>query len=127
MKRDLSSTFVVLQPDQAMALVDVTPTVFEDLARRFGGFKAHVLMSSFSFEADWPTWEMHPAGDELVCLLSGEAKMVLARAGGEQVAQLSKPGEYIVVPKGTWHTARTSVPTKMLFLTPGEGTQNRPA
>lgn len=126
MKRDLSSTFVVLQPDQAMALVDVTPTVFEDLDRRFAGFKAHVLMSSFSFEADWPSWEMHPAGDELVCLLSGEAKMVLARAGAEEVTHLRQPGEYIVVPKGTWHTARTSVPTKMLFLTPGEGTQNRP-
>ena len=106
MKRDLSSTFVVLQPDQAMALVDVTPTVFEDLDRR--------------------TWEMHPAGDKLVCLLSGEAKMVPARAGGEEVAHLRKGGEYIVIPKGTWHTARTSVPTKMLFLTPGEGTQNRP-
>jgi mannose-6-phosphate isomerase-like protein (cupin superfamily) len=126
MKRDLSSTFVVLQPDQAMALVDVTPTLFEDLDRRFAGFKAHVLMSSFSFEADWPSWEMHPAGDELVCLLSGEAKMVLARAGAEEVTHLRQPGEYIVVPKGTWHTARTSVPTKMLFLTPGEGTQNRP-
>jgi mannose-6-phosphate isomerase-like protein (cupin superfamily) len=126
MKRDLSSTFVVLQPDQAMALVDVTPTVFEDLNRRFAGFKAHVLMSSFSFEADWPSWEMHPAGDEVVCLLSGDVEMVLAREGGEEVAHLSKPGEYIVVPKGTWHTARTSVPTTMLFLTPGEGTQNRP-
>ena len=126
MKRDLSSTFVVLQPDQATAQVDVTPTVFEDLDRRFAGFKAHVLMSSFSFEADWPTWEMHPAGDEVVCLLSGDVRMVLAREGGEEVAHLSKPGEYIVVPKGTWHTARTSVPTKMLFLTPGEGTQNRP-
>jgi hypothetical protein len=40
--------------------------------RRFAGFKGHVLVATFAFDADWPTWERHPAGDELVCLLSGE-------------------------------------------------------
>ncbi|MBV8633889.1 MAG: hypothetical protein JO002_05315, partial [Burkholderiaceae bacterium] len=27
-----------------------------EMNRRFG----HLLVSSFSFDADWPTWEMHP-------------------------------------------------------------------
>ena len=40
--------------------------------------------------------------------------------------RLRDPGSYVVVPKGTWHTARTSVPTRMLFMTPGEGTENKP-
>jgi hypothetical protein len=39
---------------------------------------------------------------------------------------LSRPDEYLLVPKGTWHTARTAVPTNMLFVTPGEGTENKP-
>ena len=123
LKHDLDSTFVVLQPDQSAALVEVTPTVFEELDRRFGGFKGRVLVSSFSFDCDWSTWERHPAGDELVCLLSGRATLVLEGLGMEE---LSEPGSYVLVPKGTWHTARTTVPTRMLFVTPGEGTENRP-
>jgi len=126
LKHELGSTFVVLQPDQTATLVPVTPTLFEELDRRFEGFKHRVLVSSFSFDADWPTWERHPAGDEIVCLLSGETTLVLERGAGEETVRLTRPGEYVVIPKGTWHTARTAVPTRMLFVTPGEGTDNRP-
>jgi hypothetical protein len=31
----------------------------------------------------------------------------------------------VVVPKATWHTAKISTPTALLFVTPGEATQNR--
>ena len=123
LSRDLATTFVVLRPDQSAALVEVTPTVFAELGRRFDGFKGHVLVSSFDFDADWTTWERHPAGDELVCLLSGRVTLVLENLGTEE---LREPGSYVVVPKGTWHTARTDVPTRMLFVTPGEGTEHRP-
>jgi mannose-6-phosphate isomerase-like protein (cupin superfamily) len=123
---DLASTFVVLQPDQSAALVKNTPTVYEELDRRFDGFKGRTLVSSHSFDADWSTWEMHPAGDEIVCLLSGDVEMVLQRHGGEEVTRLREAGSYVVVPKGTWHTARPRVPTTMLFVTPGQDTQNKP-
>jgi mannose-6-phosphate isomerase-like protein (cupin superfamily) len=75
--------------------------------------------------ADWPTWEMHPAGDEVVVLMSGAAEMVLDRGGGHETVSLTQPGSFVIVPKGTWHTARISTPTSMLFVTPGEGTQNK--
>jgi mannose-6-phosphate isomerase-like protein (cupin superfamily) len=126
MKRDLASTFVVLQPDQRAALIENSAEVFEELDRRFSGFKGHVLIATFAFDADWTTWERHPAGDELVCLLSGSATLVLDREGARETIELQKTGEYVLVPKGTWHTARTNVPTKMLFVTPGEGTENKP-
>jgi mannose-6-phosphate isomerase-like protein (cupin superfamily) len=126
MKHDLASTFVVLQPDQRAALVQSAPGVFEELDRRFSGFKGHVLVAVFAFDADWSTWERHPAGDELVCLLSGRATLVLDQNGKHHAVELKKPGEYVLVPKGTWHTARTKVATNMLFVTPGEGTENRP-
>jgi quercetin dioxygenase-like cupin family protein len=126
MKHDLASTFVVLQPNQRGTLVENSPEVFEELDRRFSGFKGHVLIATFAFDADWTTWERHPAGDELVCLLSGHATLVLERDGEAETMKLDKPGEYVLVPKGTWHTARTNVPTNMLFVTPGEGTENKP-
>ncbi|HEY9530049.1 MAG TPA: cupin domain-containing protein [Burkholderiales bacterium] len=124
--KNLSSTFIVMQPDQSAVPVEVSPTVFEELDRRFDGFKGRVLVSSYSFDCDWATWEMHPAGDEVVCLLSGDVQMVLDRGGVEEVTRLTEPGTYVVVPKGTWHTARTRVPTAMLFVTPGQDTQNKP-
>ena len=120
---DLASTFVVLQPDQSVAPVPVTPTIWQELDRDFEGFSGRVLVSCFSFDSDWDTWEMHPAGDEIVCLLSGRASFEFEGRG--HVAELRVPGSYVIVPKGTWHTAHTSVPTKMLFITPGEGTQNK--
>jgi mannose-6-phosphate isomerase-like protein (cupin superfamily) len=123
---DLSSTFVVVQPDHSAVAIPVTPTIFEELDRRFDNFRDRVLVSSFAFDTDWPSWEIHPAGDEIVCLMSGEATMILDRNGSEDVVHLRVPGSFVIVPKGTWHTARTSTPTRMLFVTPGQGTRNKP-
>ena len=58
-------------------------------------------------------------------LLSGQVTFVLQLETGEQAITLQKQGEFAVVPKGVWHTAKTNVETKMLFVTPGEGTQHR--
>lgn len=123
---NLASTFVVVEPDHRAVPVAITPTIYEELDRAFDHFKGRILVASFGFEADWPTWEIHPAGDEIVCLMSGEATMVLDRNGVEEIVRLREPGSFVIVPKGTWHTARTTVPTKMLFVTPGEGTRNKP-
>jgi uncharacterized cupin superfamily protein len=85
------------------------------------------LVSSFQFDCDWSSWEMHPAGEELVCLLSGEADFVLLLDDKEQVIRLNKAGSYLIVPRGTWHTARVRQTCAMLFITPGEDTAHRPA
>jgi mannose-6-phosphate isomerase-like protein (cupin superfamily) len=122
---NLIDTYVVLGPDQSAVPVEATPTVFEELDRRFDNFRRHQLVSSLSFTQDWPTWEIHPHGDEIVMLLSGAARMVLDEPGGHRVVELSTPGDYVIVPTATWHTAKISVPTALLFITPGEATQNR--
>ena len=119
----LESTFVVMHPDLSATPIGVTPRVFEELNERFDNFRGRWLVSSFSFDKEWSTWEMHPAGDEIVCLLSGRASFELEGRG--HVAELAEPGSFLVVPRGTWHTAHTNVPTAMLFITPGEGTQNK--
>ena len=122
---DLSTTFAVLDTGTGVAAVPVTPSLYEDLDRDFEGFTGRRLVSWFSFAEDWPTWEMHPAGEELVCLVSGSVALVLADGDAERVVELSNPGAYVLIPRGTWHTARTTGCT-MLFITPGEGTENRP-
>ncbi len=122
---DLAEVFAVLRPDLSVDTVPVTPSIYAELDSRFNRFRNHVLISEHEFAESWPTWERHPAGDEIVVLLSGSAAMVLRQAEGDRVIELTRPGAFVVVPAGTWHTARTSVPTRMLFVTPGEGTENR--
>lgn len=83
-------------------------------------------MSAFTFSEPWATWERHPAGEEVVMLLSGAATLLIEEAGDERGVQLNSPGDYVLVPQGAWHTARTNIPTTMLFLTPGRDTEHRP-
>src|SRR4051812_19042709 len=121
---DLAKTFAVLAPGLALTPVDVTPDIYERLDRDFGAFRGHVLVAMHAFDADWPTWERHPAGDELVLLLAGAATFVLDTPGGTEEAVLAKPGRFVIVPRNTWHTARVAEHAEMLFITPGEGTEN---
>lgn len=58
-------------------------------------------------------------------LLSGAADMVFDENGKHRVAKLAASGDFVIVPKGTWHTARIAAPTSMLFITPGEETENK--
>lgn len=119
---NLKKTYAVMQPDMSLALEAVSPELYPSLDANYNGFKNHSLIACHDFDADWGSWEMHPAGDELVVLMSGCATMVLMKDGVEAPVCLDEPGSYVVVPKGLWHTAKISEPTKMLFMTPGEGT-----
>jgi hypothetical protein len=84
------------------------------------------LMSALTFSQPWPTWERHPAGEELVLLLAGAVTIVLEESSGERSILLDQIGAYVLVPTGVWHTAQTTVTTRLLFLTPGAGTEHRP-
>lgn len=123
---DLAKTYIVMGPNLTATAVDVAPTIWQDLGRSFGDFRGHLLVAKFDFDADWPSWEMHPAGDEIVVLLSGRADIILEQAGGHQIKSLAQAGSFVIVPKGSWHTGRIAVPTSLMFVTPGEGTEHRP-
>jgi hypothetical protein len=122
---DLSSTVSVLDSGLGLSVLAHGPSMYAEADQRFDGFTGCSLIARHSFDSDWPTWEIHPQGDELVCLLAGAADLVLyCDDGSEQSVHLDQPGSYIVVPRNTWHTARLNQPTTMLFITPGEGTRN---
>jgi len=121
---DLATTRLILNDRQTATAKTVTPEFYAELDNEFASFKGHCLIAQHDFSEAWPTWEMHPEGDEFVYLMFGEIDFVLWVDGVEQIVHVSEPGSYVVVPKGVWHTARPKVPTRMLFVTPGEGTLN---
>lgn len=122
----LASTFAVLDGALSATPVPVTPTLYGELDARFGGFTGCLLVAEYAFTADWPTWERHPAGDELLYLLEGAAELHLLREGREEVVPFGTQGTMVVIPRNTWHTARVAQACRILFITPGEGTENRP-
>jgi mannose-6-phosphate isomerase-like protein (cupin superfamily) len=75
--------------------------------------------------ATWDSWERHPAGEEVVVLLSGRVDLIQDVDGEERRIELH-PGEAIVNPAGVWHTADVIEPGQGLFITPGLGTEHRP-
>lgn len=125
--KSILSTFLHIGNDGSAADIAVSDAFWQALAEgKHPELDQGRLMSAFTFSEPWPTWERHPAGEELVMLLSGSATLVLDEPAGERAVELSEPGAYVLVPRNVWHTARTSVPTTMLFLTPGAGTARRP-
>ncbi len=120
----IASNFVVMNSDLNAEPMAVTDNFYEELGTKYGDFAGHTLISCHSFDGDWPTWECHPNGDELVILLGGEVEMWLAQDNGDESVRLSAPGEFVIVPRGTWHTAKVHGAAQMLFVTPGEATEN---
>jgi mannose-6-phosphate isomerase-like protein (cupin superfamily) len=121
---DLNTMLYILGPNGKGTLKTDSPDFYQELDAEFNGFAGHTLVSRFSFDEPWPTWEMHPKGDELVYLLQGDTDLVLLKDGREETVRINRPGDYVAVPQGVWHTARPHAPTTMLFITPGEGTLN---
>lgn len=121
---DLEQVRFILAPDGQGTNKPVTEQFYQELDTDFPDFGGHVLVQQFTFADAWPTWEMHPEGDEFVYLLAGDTDFLLREGGDERKVRVSQPGSYVVVPKGAWHTARPHAPTTLLFVTPGEGTLN---
>lgn len=123
--KNINSTYIVLDAAGKAIPIAVSDRFYKDLEQQFGDFKGNRLVSHYTFEQDWDSWEQHPAGEEFVCLLSGQIDFVLEQNGGERTVSLRAPGDYILVPPGVWHTATVHSLSSVLFITPGAGTQHR--
>lgn len=82
------------------------------------------LVSMHTFDRPWSSWEMHPGGEELVLCVEGVLTLHQEIAGEVQTVTLRK-GEAVVNPPGVWHTADCDAPCTALFITAGEGTEQR--
>jgi len=122
---DLRKTYVNLDVKGGAERIEANEEFWSGLmegTRRLDGY----LITVSDIRSDIPHWEMHPNGEEILYLLSGELDILIEQEGREQRVPLrpDKPG--VVVPAGAWHRAVVVEPGRMMFITWGEGTEHRP-
>ena len=121
---DLVSTYAQIKDSSDVAAIEVDDKLWDEIDVRTELHEGRLVMIVPMTE-DWPTWEKHPAGDEIVYMLSGAMELVLKFPSGDRTVSLTAM-KGVVVPRGIWHTAKVLESGKTLFITPGAGTQNRP-
>ena len=104
--RDLTASLVPARPDPPIAVDGIS----------FG-------VASMT-ESSPHDGEMHPDGDEVLYLISGQVRVTLDT---EPAAVLDMhPGDGLIVPKGVWHRVDIIQPSQIVYLTPGPGGKYRP-
>jgi mannose-6-phosphate isomerase-like protein (cupin superfamily) len=96
------------------------PFVKAELARLDGRVLATFPISTAA-DAHSDVWEMHPAADEVLFMLTGELGLEYSDGPRSRHAEL-RAGEGIVVPKGAWHRLHFRQPGLLLALTATQGT-----
>ncbi len=125
---DLASTYVILDGGSAATPMPGGPEFWSQLMMgKLPEVERGRLVTIHESSGDWPHWEMHPSGEELVVLLGGRIEFVLERDDREQGVELDRVGQTVIVPRGIWHTARSDSWARLLFITAGAGTEHRPA
>jgi mannose-6-phosphate isomerase-like protein (cupin superfamily) len=120
---DLTSTYIQLRDGPDAAPVPVGKDFWAQLAERTDLHEGRLVMVGGQ-SADWTTWEMHPAGEEVLYLLSGALDLVLQNSDGDRTVKL-RSGAAFIVPRGTWHRGILRSPYTMLSITYGAGTKHR--
>ncbi|KPF73487.1 cupin [alpha proteobacterium AAP81b] len=95
-------------------------------ARHDGDGAEGRLVSLYTFDSSWDSWEMHPAGEELVVCTAGSITLTQEAPDGTLTTVTLDPGDYVINPRGVWHTADVTTPCTCLFITAGLGTEHRP-
>ncbi|HEY7205026.1 MAG TPA: cupin domain-containing protein [Methylomirabilota bacterium] len=123
---DSFATFVHLHADGATTTAPRTPAFWRDLVAEAGDRVVGAVhgRDAATFHPDES--EMHPHGDELLCLLSGAVDVTLEEPAADREVPL-RAGELFVVPRGVWHRIVLREPADLLFITPPQGTQLRRA
>jgi mannose-6-phosphate isomerase-like protein (cupin superfamily) len=119
----LNSTYLHLRPDESARAMPGGAAFWAGIGERTDLDRGR-LMGTTRQAADWDHWERHPAGDEILTLLSGKLEIVLETEAGERRHTLGA-GETFVVPRGLWHRGIVHEAGELMFITPGAGTEHR--
>ena len=123
---DPFATFVHLHAGGGVTTPPRTPTFWRDLVAADGDRVVGAVRGRDASAFHPDECEMHPHGDELLCLLAGAIDVVLEEPAGDRAVPL-KAGEMFVVPRGVWHRIVLREPADVLFVTPPKGTELRRA
>ena len=91
--------------------------------RHAGDLDEGRIVSLFRFEESWTSWEMHPAGDEVVCCLPGQ--MTLHQElpeGSSTIASSSAPANMRSTRRARGTPPMRTEPVVALFITAGKDT-----
>jgi mannose-6-phosphate isomerase-like protein (cupin superfamily) len=83
------------------------------------------LVAIAESKESWPVWEVHPAGEEIVIVVSGRAEF-LQDVGGTIERVIVGPNEAIINPAGVPHTANVIEPFTAVYITPCPETHHLP-
>jgi mannose-6-phosphate isomerase-like protein (cupin superfamily) len=119
----LDDTYIHLKPGDGAQAIEGGDRFWATIQER-SDLDEGRLMGVTGQNADWDHWERHPAGEEILTLLSGEMELILEMEGSERRAVL-RAGETFIVPRGIWHRALVKEAGRLLFVTPGAGTEHR--
>lgn len=124
MSFDLETTYLALDGKGGVVPMLVT----DDFWMRIDESPAatHSMMAIYPVTDNWPQWEMHPQGKEVLVLIEGHLDMLMDDGATQYTAEM-RAGTTLVVPAGTWHRALVHAPGKLLGVTYGPGTEHRPA
>jgi quercetin dioxygenase-like cupin family protein len=121
---DLETTYLFLDGTGGLVAQHAGPDFWADIA---GNPNArNTLVSTFGGDGDWDSWEMHPAGAEVLVVLDGAPVVWLEHPDGALQRIAARPGATVIAPKGAWHRCECDHAYKMLFITYGAGTRHRP-
>ena len=120
---DPHNTYLHVTADGRARPIEVDSRFWSHTVQELGAGR---LLTAFRCDRDWDHWEMHPAGDEVVIVLSGSCDFVLDHPELGERRTLLSAGRMLVVPGGIWHRLEVIAPVELLLLTAGEGTQHRP-
>ncbi len=112
----------LVQPEMTdMSWYDAYGARYDDVDGREGR-----LVSLYTFNEPWSSWEMHPQGHEVVVCTAGEITLIQEYPDGRTAQVTLKPGEFAINDPGVWHTADVAGSATALFITAGLGTEHRP-
>ncbi len=121
---DLETTYLALDGKGEVTPMPVTPEFWATIESSPAASRS--MIGVYPVESDWPHWEMHPEGAEILVLIDGRIDMMLEENGAQRVAPMSA-GTTLVVPAGAWHRALVREPGRLMAVTYGPGTEHRPA
>jgi mannose-6-phosphate isomerase-like protein (cupin superfamily) len=121
---DLQNNCIYLARDRAMRPYAKTAGFFRNASKDPGLMDGRIL--ALHHVADprdvhYPTWEMHPEGDELLILASGSLSVEFREAEKERTAPLP-PQTAFIVPAGTRHRLIVHEPSVLIAITPRHNT-----